>query len=487
MPFKDMSASQEFNWLGDGVAEDLINGLTQISDLYVSPRTDSFGFRDSKQRVTAIGRALGVTNVLDGSVRVAGDKARISVELVNVADGFQLWSGQFDGALDDVFSFQDEITVKVVDALKIAMTESFRSQLKFLGSSNIEVHRLMQQSMLENPAERVRKLERIIQIEPDSIGPRRVLAGSLSALQTAEGVDPEDKLKIRQLLEDIFQADRNNLRSESWLESYQLLSMDWKWREALEILVRTIKTGDFQALDQGAGPNPNPVLSLIRMNLEGGNFKACRATLEYVSRFSPRASNALIWVHLAARDMEKTIKTALSTLASQPADAFVVSGLMTAYIKTGRIVEARDLLGRFNMLGTVHRAKLFEALIEIVGGDIQKGVMLADEFEKTAQGLPFFRGILKMHMGEIDDGFDRWFEAVEKKDDLVTWVNFMYAYAPDGIVDDPRFEEVRRAAGRDHAWKLELGEVTASLSADIGIEYEIDTSPQFPQWPGSQV
>ncbi|MFP6808291.1 MAG: hypothetical protein VB957_14110 [Pseudomonadales bacterium] len=119
-----------------------------------------------------------MTNILDGSVRVAGDKARIAVELVSVDDGFQLWSGQFDGALGDVFSFQDEITLKVVDALKIAMTESYRDQLKFLSSSNIEVHRLMQQSMFEHPGERTRKLERIIEIEPQSIGPRRMLAGT---------------------------------------------------------------------------------------------------------------------------------------------------------------------------------------------------------------------------------------------------------------------------------------------------------------------
>ncbi|MFP6808292.1 MAG: hypothetical protein VB957_14115 [Pseudomonadales bacterium] len=267
--------------------------------------------------------------------------------------------------------------------------------------------------------------------------------------------------------------------------------MDWKWSEALEVLARAIKTGNYQvfngdyiAMNQVVGPNP--VLSLDRMNLEGSNFKSCQTTFEHISHVR-YASFGLVWVHLATGDMDKTIKTALSLLAVQPRNAFLVSTLMIAYIKSGRIVEARDLLGRFSMMDAIHRAKLYAALIEIIDGDIQKGVMFADEFEEMAQGLVLFRGVLKMHPGEIDDGFDRRFEAIEKEDGIVTWINFMYAYVPDSIVDDPRFEQLRKLAGRDHAWKLEIGEVTASLSADIGIEYEIDTSPQFPQSPGSEV
>ena len=118
LPFADMSASRDQDYLCEGIAEELINALTHVAGLRVVARTSSFQFRSSGADVRAIGARLGVTAVLEGSVRKAGDRLRVSVQLVDVGDGFHRWTHRYDQRLEDVFAIQDEIAESVATALR---------------------------------------------------------------------------------------------------------------------------------------------------------------------------------------------------------------------------------------------------------------------------------------------------------------------------------------------------------------------------------
>ncbi|NIM01821.1 MAG: protein kinase [Acidobacteria bacterium] len=122
LPFVDMSPEKDQDYFCEGLAEELINALVAVDDLQVASRTSAFRFKGSQQDIREIGRRLGVSTVLEGSVRKAGSQVRVAVQLVNVADGYHLWSNRYDRELKDVFAIQDEIAPSIVEALQVTLT-----------------------------------------------------------------------------------------------------------------------------------------------------------------------------------------------------------------------------------------------------------------------------------------------------------------------------------------------------------------------------
>ena len=118
LPFANLSADRENEYFGDGLAEEIINALAQVEGLKVIARTSAFSFKGKNQDVRHIAQALGVTNVLEGSVRRSGDRIRVTAQLIAAADGTHLWSERYDRSMTDVFAMQDEIASAITDALK---------------------------------------------------------------------------------------------------------------------------------------------------------------------------------------------------------------------------------------------------------------------------------------------------------------------------------------------------------------------------------
>lgn len=121
LPFADMSPGRDQEYFCDGIAEEILNALAQLEGLRVTARTSSFAFKGKLEDVREIGNRLGVGAVLEGSVRKAGERLRITVQLINVADGYHLWSERFDRSADDIFAVQDEISLGVVAKLKVKL------------------------------------------------------------------------------------------------------------------------------------------------------------------------------------------------------------------------------------------------------------------------------------------------------------------------------------------------------------------------------
>jgi len=143
LPFINMSADKEQEYFCDGIAEDIINDLTKVDGLHVAARASSFAFRDKRDDVRAIGRKLGVATLLEGSVRKAGNRVRITAQLVNLSNGYHLWTERYDRELKDVFEIQDEIAQKIVEALKITLTDKDKRALgRKAGTRDIKAYDL---------------------------------------------------------------------------------------------------------------------------------------------------------------------------------------------------------------------------------------------------------------------------------------------------------------------------------------------------------
>ncbi len=122
LPFANMSGDKENEYFSDGLSEEIINALTQIPGVKVTARTSAFSFRGKEIEIPEIGRRLNVEHVLEGSVRRAGNRIRVTAQLVKVADGFHLWSERYDREMTDVFAVQDEITGVIVEKLKVNLS-----------------------------------------------------------------------------------------------------------------------------------------------------------------------------------------------------------------------------------------------------------------------------------------------------------------------------------------------------------------------------
>lgn len=142
LPFEDLSPAKDQASLCDGISESLINALTKIQDLKIPARTSSFSFRGKEQNIQEIGDKLDVRTVLEGSIQRAGDALRITVKLINVTDESVLWSDQYNKTLDDVFSIQDEITLKVVEELKVRLSGGEREGLTMRQTTSAEAYQL---------------------------------------------------------------------------------------------------------------------------------------------------------------------------------------------------------------------------------------------------------------------------------------------------------------------------------------------------------
>ena len=140
LPFADLSPEKDQEYFCDGIAEELILSLTAIRDLHVAARGSSFCFKGRTTDIREIGRRLNVHTVLDGSVRKAGRRLRITVQLVNVADGYQLWSERYDRQLADIFAVQDEVTGAIIEHLKISLLPHEQQAVFKRATEDVEAH-----------------------------------------------------------------------------------------------------------------------------------------------------------------------------------------------------------------------------------------------------------------------------------------------------------------------------------------------------------
>jgi serine/threonine protein kinase/Tfp pilus assembly protein PilF len=172
LPFLDMSAARDQDYLCDGIAEELINALTHVDGLRVAARSSSFQFKASAVDARAVGARLGVDSVLEGGVRKAGDRLRVTVQLVDVADGYQRWSHRFDGTLSDVFDIQDKIAESVATELRGMLSGREKDALRRPGTEAEAYEYFLRGRQLVNLFSRsnaehaVEMFDRAIEIDP---------------------------------------------------------------------------------------------------------------------------------------------------------------------------------------------------------------------------------------------------------------------------------------------------------------------------------
>ena len=142
LPFANMSGEPEQEYFSDGISEDIITDLSNVSALSVVARNTSFAFKGQSPDVKEVAAKLGVSHVLEGSVRKAGNRVRITAQLIDGAKGDHVWAARYDRDLTDIFEIQDEISKAIVDALKLKLLPAEKKAIENRGTTNVEAYNL---------------------------------------------------------------------------------------------------------------------------------------------------------------------------------------------------------------------------------------------------------------------------------------------------------------------------------------------------------
>lgn len=218
LPFSNMSSDKENEYFSEGITEEIINVLVKIDGLDVTARTSAFAFKDKNIDIRDIGKQLGVENILEGSVRKAGNRVRITAQLIDTADGYHLFSESYDRDLEDIFAVQDEIALLIANKLR----ENFESPPKqglreTPPTKNLAAYDLylkgrhhMQQESYEETKKAISHFEKAIQLEPGFALPYTGLAFSYLLFGTFHYENPkESAAKAQTYAEKALELDEN--------------------------------------------------------------------------------------------------------------------------------------------------------------------------------------------------------------------------------------------------------------------------------------
>lgn len=319
LPFVNMSADADNEFFSDGITEELLNALTKIDGLQVTSRTSVFAFKGKNVDIRDIGIQLNVDKVLEGSVRKAGNRVRITAQLINAVDGYHLWSETYDRQLTDIFEVQDEISSIIANKLRENLNPDqrdlhTRSAVKSIEAYTQYLRGLHFWNML-TPADNRRALDcfkEALALEPDYALAHAMMALCYSALGSSGNMFPKDAFKLVAEHADRALALDDSIPEGHVAKASAFLLYEWKWHEGYEALkeAKRVSPGSIA---------PNRLLSFYYV-IKGERNLAIATMEEAVKSdpLSPIMSHALANVYLFGERYDDAIRQADKILEFNP-------------------------------------------------------------------------------------------------------------------------------------------------------------------------
>ena len=249
LPFVNMSADQDNEYFSDGITEELLNALSKVEGLNVTSRTSAFAFKGKELDIREIGAMLDVNTVLEGSVRKAGNRVRITAQLINTSDGYHIWSETFDRNLEDIFEVQDEISRNIANKLREKLTRNeIKEPLVKSYKCNPHAYSLYLKGVCYwnkwNPADIKKAMEffeEVISTQPEFPPAYARMAGCYIYLGATGYMSSKTAYpKAKELALKSLELDKNIAESHLALGLVQLF-YEWNWKEAEKSLLLAIE------------------------------------------------------------------------------------------------------------------------------------------------------------------------------------------------------------------------------------------------------
>jgi serine/threonine protein kinase len=455
LPFMNMSADPEQEYFCDGLAEEIINSLSQLEELHVVARTSSFAFKGQQTDVREIGRKLNVEYVLEGSVRKAGDRLRITAQLIKVCDGYHLWSERYDCKMNDLFAIQDETTLQIVKNLKIKLKSEEKSSLEKRYTEDLKSYNLYLKGRFHWSMYTEKGFKKGIEYYEQAIArdPNYALAyAGIAICNTFLGyylyLNPKTEFeKAEEAAQKALKLDEEIAEAHLAL-AWVKMSRDWNWTGAESEFMRAIELNPGYAIGHGYYA---ALLSVLGKYQEAV-FEAEKALV--LDPLSPLVGATTCLRYYYARQYDRAIELMQKTLEMVPhfAPGFWMLSLPLA--AAGRIDEAvtvvdkpLELLSELDPISLAVCGVVY-ALSPDKKDEARQVIEQLLELSKRRPTSSFFMGMIYMGLGELDQTF-LWFDkALQEREPLLMWAR-PDPIVQDGLKSDPRYKTLLRKMGLD--------------------------------------
>ena len=460
LPFVNMSPDPEQEYFCEGMAEELINALTKIKNLNVVARTSSFAFKYEKTDIREIGRKLNVGILVEGSIRKAGNRLRITAQLIKVEDGYHLWSERYDRNMADVFEIQEEITLKIVDRLKASLNLQVKLP-KERHSDNFTAYDLylrgryyINKFLPEYTHQAIEYYKKAIEEDPRFTLAYTSLAEAYTLLSMGFDILPtKDAMPMaREAALKALEFDPN--LAEAYV-SLGLVSLfyDFNRKSTIENFKKALEL------------NPNSMSAHLWIefywSFMEGKFDESMATLQRAQELDPL--NLLIkirigYVYIYKRDFDSAVNFFEKLLDSETHFPMGHHCLMEAYAQKKMykkaLAEGKKMLAKGAQ--TVANIGVLGFYYALAGEKDKANNILSDLIERSKNGYvsSFWIGTIYHGLGETDSAFE-WFEKAYNDRDG----NLIYITIPppfDSLRSDPRFKQLLIKMGLENLLAKEL-------------------------------
>ena len=441
LPFRNVSGNPESEYFSDGITEDIINALMKINALRVAARTSSFAFKGQSADVRQIGERLGVRHVLEGSVRQAGGRLRVTAQLIDVSNGYQLWSERWDRNIEDVFAVQDEIARALAETLEVRILQDSGAPFVSRATRSAEAYDLYLKGRFffnrRAARQAIAKFEEAIALDPgyapaytglsDSYGIHAFYGGIDTRVAYARARAAADR--ARELAPESAEVNV----SMGIIEHYFGWDFEREERELTEAMRRNPRAGASRywlGLLHGLRGNLAAALPLAREAarldplsayaaageswplMAAGRFEEAREAFRKGLEIDP---NALLPLYGLGRCEQELGRPAEAIAAAEKAAgaaesrlSLILGGLAQAYAFAGRVEDARRVLGELEL-----RAK-------------------------TEYVAPLHIAPVLVALGDFDAAFAAFDRAITERNALA-WFYLLYEPGSEPLRKDPRF------------------------------------------------
>src|SRR5437870_11288515 len=442
LPFVNMSADKNDEYLSDGMTEELINVLSQMPGLRVPGRTSCFAFKGKNEQdiFRKVGDQLHVGTVLEGSVRKAGEKLRVTAQLINVSDGYHLWSKDYDGDVKDILNFQSNVAEQVVQALQVKLGGEGTRVLAKKPTENPEAHRLYLLGRYEfakytqtgwNNA--IRYYEQALKLDPNYALAYCGLADNYAYMGSVVMPEKEAIAKEKEFAQKALELDPE--LAEAHMSLALTLVADYDWRNGLK------------ALDRALELNPNLAFAYEfqswTVNGLGRFDEAIAKTRKAVELdpLNPFFQMSLSFYQYWARQYDDAIVQARKTLEMDPNSAISHVLLGLSFLKKGDTAGAIAELEKSKAPDPGAWYQGFLGYAYAISGDRAKAEEALRELEELAKRQyvsPTAFATIYLGLGQKEKCLDWLEKAYEQQDSACWYLKIDQIY--DGVRNQPRFQ-----------------------------------------------